>query len=71
MGLNSVCVWCVCALHMAGIITQKGLSNVTVDGLIQEITPKARGKQVLSIVYQLLTACYSQPLYLMLSRKSC
>lgn len=25
------------------VISQKGLSNVTVDGLIQEITPKARG----------------------------
>lgn len=25
------------------IISQKGLSNVTVDGLVEDITPRARG----------------------------
>lgn len=37
------------ALHCnSELISQKGLSNVTVDTLVQEITPKARSKSKLT-----------------------
>ena len=32
-------------LHLE-IVKQKGLENITVDELVQEITPKGRGKDV-------------------------
>ncbi len=33
--------------NLAGIVQQKGIDNVTVDDLVEEITPKARGWYVL------------------------
>ena len=39
-----MCV-CVCvSIYRAEIIAKKGLNNVTVDSLVQEVTPKARGQ---------------------------
>lgn len=44
--LMSVYHYCLCIciyLYHAEIIARKGLSNVTVDSLVQDVTPKARG----------------------------
>ena len=35
----------------AEVIAQKGLSNVTVDTLVQEMTPKARSKGKLMLIF--------------------
>lgn len=53
-----ICLWLMCEVTsrlewlldsplslMTDVIAQKGLTNVTVDGLVQEITPKARGRE--------------------------
>ena len=37
---------------LAEIIARKGLNNVTVDSLVQDVTPKARG-QTISLQYAL------------------
>ena len=42
---------------MTEVIARKGLNNVTVDSLVQDVTPKARG-WLLYILYVIRSGCH-------------
>lgn len=42
-------------------IKRKGLEKVTVDGLVEEITPKGRGRQPLGVIIREEHSCFTLP----------
>jgi enhancer of yellow 2 transcription factor len=58
-GTNHLYIEIIINFYIIEIVKQKGLENITVDELVQEITPKGRGKYLLNISYNTFDYMFS------------